>query len=124
MSSIELEKSLLAIQNIFELLVNTLTPDGKPSLLNRDNLTQPIQLQISKKQRSFSHFLSVFSKSSSNFEHFQKKMTLEAYVLIRLKSIIKHTNNFHITPKSIIKHTSNFHLDIMPRSIKNKQLFV
>ena len=73
MSSIELEKSLLAIQNIFELLVNTLTPDGKPSLLNMDNLTQPIQLQISKKQRSFSHFLSVFSKSSSNFEHFQKK---------------------------------------------------
>ena len=73
MSSIELEKSLLVIQNIFELLVNTLTPDGKPSLLNMDNLTQPIQLQISKKQRSFSHFLSVFSKSSSNFEHFQKK---------------------------------------------------
>ena len=47
-------------------------------------------------------------------------------ILIRLKSIIKHTSNFHsdITPRNIIKHTSSFHLDIMPRSIKNKQLFV
>ena len=42
-------------------------------------------------------------------------------ILIRLKSIIKHTSNFHsdITPRSIIKHTSNFHLNITPRSIKN-----
>ena len=44
-------------------------------------------------------------------------------ILIRLKSIIKHTSNFHsdITPRSIIKHTSNFHLDITPRSIKKKK---
>ena len=41
-------------------------------------------------------------------------------ILIRLKSIIKHTSNFHITPRSIINHTSNFHLHIMPRTIKNK----
>ena len=41
--------------------------------------------------------------------------------LIRLKRIIKHTNNFHsdFTSRSIIKHTSNFHLDITPRNIKN-----
>ena len=39
-------------------------------------------------------------------------------ILMHLKSIIKHTSNFHITPRSIIKHTSNFHLDITPRSIK------
>ena len=47
-------------------------------------------------------------------------------ILIRLKSIIKHTSNFHsdITPRSIIKHTSNFHSDITSRSIKNKQLFI
>ena len=46
-------------------------------------------------------------------------------ILIRLKSIIKHTSNFHsdITPRSIIKHTSNFHLDITPRSIKNNFSF-
>ena len=61
-------------------------------------------------------------------------------ILIRLKSIIKHTSNFHldITPRSIKKqttfrlnifirlkkHTSNFHSDITSRSIKNKQLFI
>ena len=46
-------------------------------------------------------------------------------ILIRLKSIIKHTSNFHsdITPRSIIKHTSNFHLDITPRSIKKTNNF-
>ena len=45
--------------------------------------------------------------------------------LIRLKSIIKHTCNFHsdITPRSIIKHRSNFHLDITPRSTKKKTTF-
>ena len=44
-------------------------------------------------------------------------------ILIRLKSIIKHTSNFYITPRSIIKHTSNFHLNITPRSIKRKKNF-
>ena len=46
-------------------------------------------------------------------------------ILICLKSIIKHTSNFHldIKPRSIIKHTSNFHLDITPRSIKKTNNF-
>ena len=60
-------------------------------------------------------------------------------ILIRLKSIIKHTSNFHldITPRSIKKqttfrlnifirlkkHTSNFHSDITPRSIKKQATF-
>ena len=35
-----------ARQNLF---VNTVTADDKYSLLKRDNLTQPIQMQLSKK---------------------------------------------------------------------------
>ena len=46
---------------------------GKYSLLNRDNLTQPIQMQLSQKQKTFSEFFCAFLKSSLNFEHFQKK---------------------------------------------------
>ena len=55
----------------------------------------------------------------------KKTHKLCSNILIRLKSIIKHTSNFHsdITPRSIIKHTSNFHLDITPRSIKKQTTF-
>ena len=34
---------------------------------------QPIQMQLSQKEKTFSEFLSAFLKASLNFEHFQKK---------------------------------------------------
>ena len=52
---------------------NTLSADGKYSLVNRDNLTQPIQMQLSRKQKTFSEFFSAFLKSSLNFEDFLNK---------------------------------------------------
>ena len=45
----------------------------KCSLPNRDNLMQPIHMQLSQKLKTFSEFFSAFSKSRLNFEHFQKK---------------------------------------------------
>ena len=49
---------LLVIYEILRLLVNTLTVDDKDYLVNRDNLTQPIEIQLSQKQKTFSnHFL-------------------------------------------------------------------
>ena len=50
-----------------------MTADDKYSLLNRDNLTQPIPTRLSQKQKAFSKFFLAFSKSTLNFEHFQKK---------------------------------------------------
>ena len=47
--------------------------DDKYSLLNRDNLTQPIRTQLSQKQKAFSQLFISFSKCTLNFEHFQKK---------------------------------------------------
>ena len=41
---------------ILRLFANTLTADDKHYLLNRDNLTQPIQMQLSQKQKTFSQF--------------------------------------------------------------------
>ena len=46
---------------------------GKCSLPNTDNLMQPIHMQLSQKLKAFSEFFPAFSKSSLNFEHFQKK---------------------------------------------------
>ena len=45
---------LLVICKILGLFLNTLTTDGKYSLLNRDSLKQPIQMQLSNKQKFFS----------------------------------------------------------------------
>ena len=55
------------------MFVNTLTADDKDSILNRDNSTQPIRTQLSQKQEAFPQFFLAFSKSTLNFEHFQKK---------------------------------------------------
>ena len=55
-----------------------MNPDDKYCLFNRDNLTQPIQILLSKKQKILCQFFSAFLKSKFNFEHFAKKMTLIA----------------------------------------------
>ena len=67
------KKSLLVISKISRMFPNTLSGDAKYSLLNRDNLKQPIQMQLSQKQKNFSHFFAAFLKSSLNFQHFLKK---------------------------------------------------
>ena len=64
------KKSLLVTSKISRLFPNTLSADGNYSLLNRDNLTQPIQMQLSRKEKSFSDSFAAFLKSSLNFEHF------------------------------------------------------
>ena len=60
------------------MFVNTLTADDQYSLLNRDNLTQPIRTQFSQKRKVFSEFFLEFSKSTLNFEHLQKKDDLHS----------------------------------------------
>ena len=55
------------------LLVNTLTLDDKHYLLNRDNLTEPFQIQLSVKQKMSAEFFLAFFKSKSNFKHLLKK---------------------------------------------------
>ena len=71
--TVQVVASLLLIYKILRLFVNTLTADDKHHLLNRGNLAQPVQMQLSQKQKTFSEFFSGFYESSLNFEHFQKK---------------------------------------------------
>ena len=77
---------MLVLCQISGLFLNTLTDDDKYCLLYRDNLTQPIKILLSQKQPTFSQFFSSFLKSTLNFEHFHKKMTLLANVFRKLSS--------------------------------------
>ena len=67
------KKSLLVICKSLRLFVNTTSAVDKCSLPNRDNLMQPIHMQLSQKLKNVSQFFPAFSKSHLNFEHFQKK---------------------------------------------------
>ena len=68
-------KSLLVIHKIQRPFVNTLPADEKYYLLNRDNLAQPIQMQLSQKQKTFAEFFFFFAflKYILTFKHLSKK---------------------------------------------------
>ena len=66
-------KSLLAINKILTLFLNTLTVNEKHYVLTRENLTQTIQIQLSQKQKTFFEFFFAFLKSILNFKHLPKK---------------------------------------------------
>ena len=77
---------MLVLCKILRLFVSILTNDEEYSLLYRHKSTQAIQILLSQKQKTFSEFFSAFLKSTLNFEHFQKKMTLIADVFPKLPS--------------------------------------
>ena len=56
--AIELGKVLLLTRQILGLLVNTLAADDRYPVVNKENLTIPIQMQLSQKQNTFSKFFS------------------------------------------------------------------
>ena len=59
---------------ILRLFVNALTADDKHCLLNRDNLSQPIEMQLSEKKKNFcDFFFFAFLNSILNFDHISKK---------------------------------------------------
>ena len=83
------KKSVLVTCKILTLFPKTLSENSKYSLLNRDNLTQPIQIQLCRKQKTFFDFFAAFLKSSLNFQDFpkkKKKMTLIAEVFPNLQT--------------------------------------
>ena len=65
------KKSLLLTCKILGLLVNTLAANEKYPVLNRENLTIPIQMQLSQKQKPFCKAFAAFLKSELNFEIFE-----------------------------------------------------
>ena len=81
---IELQKSLLDSWKFFRRFLNTLTANDTYSLNSKDKWMQTIQMHLSQKQNIFSEFFSAVFESPVNFEYFQKKMTLIAYVFRKL----------------------------------------
>ena len=81
---IELQKSLLGTWKFFRPFLNTLTANDKYSLNSKDKWMQTIQMPLSQKQNIFPQFFSALFETALNFEHFQKKMTLIAYVFPKL----------------------------------------
>ena len=75
---------MLVLFKFLRLLVKTLTDDEKYSLLYRENLTQPIQILLSQKQKTFSPFFSEFLKSTLNFEHFPKNDDPHSRILSKI----------------------------------------
>ena len=71
--SIQLEKVSLIDMEILGLLNNKMAADGEYPILNRDNLTISIQMQLSQKQKYFSKFLAAYLKFSWDFKYFEKK---------------------------------------------------
>ena len=80
----ELQKLLLETLRFFSRFFNTLTADDKYSVISRDYWKPTIQMHLSQKQMIFSIFFSAFFQYPLNFEHFQTKMTLIAYVFTKL----------------------------------------
>ena len=66
------KKSLWVICKILELFHNPFTADGKYSLLNRRNILQHFQMQLSEKGKIFSTYFFTFYKFRFTFEHLKK----------------------------------------------------
>ena len=73
---------------MFELLrvfIKLLTPDYKYFLGYMWTLQVLYQMQLSEKLKIFSQFFSKFLKSSSNFEHFEKKDDIHSQCISEIK---------------------------------------
>ena len=71
-SKLSSKEALFLTCQILGLLFNTFPVDEKYPVLNRDNLTIPIEMQLSQKEKKFSRFLAVVLKSRINFQYFEK----------------------------------------------------
>ena len=67
------KKSLFLTGQILGALVGSLAADEKNLVLNTENLTILIQIQLSQKNKIFCHYFLAFFKSRLNFHHFDKK---------------------------------------------------
>ena len=81
---IELQKSLVDTWKLFKPFLNTLTADDRYSLISKNKWMETIQMYLSQKPNTFSELFFAFFEFVLNFEHFQRKMTLIAYVFPKL----------------------------------------
>ena len=78
------KKSLLMVCKVLKLFVNALTARDKYSLRERQNLTQPLQVQLLEKGKTLSPFFFQFLKSTLNFKHFSKKEDTHSWCILEI----------------------------------------
>ena len=83
-SQLSWKRSLLFICQILVLLVNTLAANEKYSVLNRDNLTTQIKIQLSQKNKLFLRLFLHFSNLTQILNILKKKVTLRPFVVSKL----------------------------------------
>ena len=81
------KKSLLVICKILRLFVNTLSAVDKYYFPNRDNLTQPIQMQLCQKQKSFWKFFLHLWNVVQIVNIFKKKMNFITFLFLRVRPL-------------------------------------
>ena len=82
--------SLLVIYEILEMFVDTLTAGDKYSFRNSENLLQPNQMQLCKKQKILSQFFAAFLKFTSNSEHFEKEGDRHSLCISEIRNCERH----------------------------------
>ena len=78
------KNSGLVVSDILRLFLNILNPNDKYSVSVKVCLKEPIPMQLPIKPKILTQFYSEFLESTSNFQHFEKKMSLIADVFSRL----------------------------------------
>ena len=78
------KKDLLAICKFLVMFVNILTVHDKYSLLNWDNFREPVQMQLSQKQKPFSEFVCAFLKFILKVEHFRNKYDRHSWSISKI----------------------------------------
>ena len=87
------KKSLLVIWESLRLFLNTMSAFDKCSLRNRNNLMQPIHMQLSQKLKTFCSFILHFRNLGYILDIFRKKITLIGSLFLRLrpaKSVVRY----------------------------------
>ena len=77
-------KSFTVICKILGLFFNTLAADDNYCLFNKDNLTEPIQMQSSKIKKKFRSAFVHFWNLDQILNIYEKKMTVISYVFPKL----------------------------------------
>ena len=60
---------------------NTLTANDKYPVRDCENLSSPIQMQLSLKPKTFYHSFVLFLAAKSNFKHFEEKDDCHSYFI-------------------------------------------
>ena len=80
------KKFLLLTCQILGLSVNTFAANEKYPVFKRENLTIPIQMQLSEKQKNFCQMFTSILKSRWIFEHFDKKDDTHRFCISEIRN--------------------------------------